>query len=91
MGGALRPWHLIVLLIVLILVFGASKLPEIAKNIGQSAKVMKKEMRELTEDDQPKNPQIDQAGTDQVSQPQNAPQPDAGQSQNGTQPPEGRS
>ncbi|MDO5034073.1 MAG: twin-arginine translocase TatA/TatE family subunit [Actinomycetaceae bacterium] len=45
-----KPSHIIVLLIILILVFGASKLPEIAKNIGKSAKVLKKEMKELTED-----------------------------------------
>lgn len=32
--GAMRPWHIIVLVIVLIIVFGASKLPDIAQNIG---------------------------------------------------------
>ena len=51
--GAFKPSHIIVLLIILIIVFGASKLPEIAKNIGKSAKVLKKEMKELTEEDQP--------------------------------------
>jgi sec-independent protein translocase protein TatA len=54
--GAMRPWHIIVLVIVLILVFGASKLPDIAQNIGKSAKVLKKEMKELQEDDQPAAP-----------------------------------
>lgn len=43
--------HIIVLVIVILIVFGASKLPDIAKSIGQSAKVLKKEMRELQEDD----------------------------------------
>ena len=43
-------WHFIVLLVVLIVIFGAAKLPDIAKSIGQSAKVFKKEMKELTED-----------------------------------------
>lgn len=50
----LKPWHIIVLIIVLLIVFGASKLPDIAKNLGKSAKIMKKEMRELTEDEEPK-------------------------------------
>ena len=52
--------HIIVVLIILILVFGASKLPEIAKNLGLSAKVLKKEMKELQADDA--NPE--QPGTD---------------------------
>ena len=43
-------WHFVVLLVVLIVIFGAAKLPDIAKSIGQSAKVFKKEMKELTED-----------------------------------------
>lgn len=46
----IRPSHIIVLIVVLIIVFGASKLPEIAKSIGQSAKVFKKEMKELADD-----------------------------------------
>lgn len=46
----IKPSHIIVLVIVLIIIFGAAKLPDIAKSIGQSAKVFKKEMKELTED-----------------------------------------
>ncbi|MDO5060293.1 MAG: Sec-independent protein translocase subunit TatA [Actinomycetaceae bacterium] len=49
--GAFKPWHIIVLVVVFVLLFGASKLPEIAKNVGKSAKVLKKEMKELTEED----------------------------------------
>lgn len=51
--GAFKPSHIIMLLIILIIVFGASKLPEIAKNLGKSAKVLKKEMKELTDEEQP--------------------------------------
>lgn len=47
----LKPWHIIVVLVVLVVLFGANRLPNIAKNVGQSAKVLKKEMRELTEDE----------------------------------------
>ncbi|NLI03696.1 MAG: twin-arginine translocase TatA/TatE family subunit [Actinomycetaceae bacterium] len=42
--------HWIVVIVVLIIIFGASKLPTIAKSIGQSAKVLKKEMKELQDD-----------------------------------------
>lgn len=61
----MRPTHILILILVLILVFGASKLPDIARNIGKSAKVLKSELSDLSEDDNPKqvaagtqNPQI---------------------------------
>ncbi|MDD9207361.1 Sec-independent protein translocase subunit TatA [Georgenia sp. 10Sc9-8] len=49
----MRPsaWAIVVLVIVVILLFGASKLPEVAGSIGKSLKVFKKEVRELREDD----------------------------------------
>ncbi|ADH92948.1 twin-arginine translocase TatA/TatE family subunit [Arcanobacterium haemolyticum] len=49
----MKPSHLVVVIFVLIIIFGASKLPSIAKSIGQSAKVLKKEMKELQDDVQP--------------------------------------
>lgn len=49
----MKPIHIIVLLLVIIIVFGAAKLPDIARSIGQSAKILKKEMKELTEDEKP--------------------------------------
>ena len=47
----MRPSHIVIIIVVLIILFGASKLPDIARSIGQSAKVLKKEMRELSDDD----------------------------------------
>ncbi|MCS4484353.1 twin-arginine translocase TatA/TatE family subunit [Gleimia sp. 6138-11-ORH1] len=49
--NALKPGHIFVLVVVFVLIFGASKLPEIAKNIGKSAKVLKKEIKDLTEEE----------------------------------------
>ena len=43
-------WHFIVLLVVIVLIFGVNKLPQLAKSLGQSAKVLKKEMKELQDD-----------------------------------------
>lgn len=43
-------WELIVLLGVLLLVFGAKKLPDMARSVGQSARVFKGEMKGLKED-----------------------------------------
>lgn len=61
----MRPVHILILLLVLIIIFGASKLPDIARNIGKSAKVLKSELSDLSEDSnnkqvaaEPQNPQI---------------------------------
>ena len=43
-------WELVILLGVLMLVFGAKKLPDMARSIGQSARVFKGEMKGLRED-----------------------------------------
>lgn len=47
----MRPIHWLIVILVLIILFGASKLPDIAKNIGKSAKVLKKELNDLQDDD----------------------------------------
>jgi sec-independent protein translocase protein TatA len=39
--GALSPWHLIILVVILLLVFGAGRLPEIGRSIGRSAREFK--------------------------------------------------
>ena len=46
-----KPSHIIFLLIVVILLFGYKKLPDIARSVGQSMKVFKKEVKELRDDD----------------------------------------
>lgn len=51
MGNALQPAHLLILLLIIVVLFGASKLPALAKSMGQSARVFKKEMKAMKEDD----------------------------------------
>lgn len=46
----MSPTHIVILVIVLIALFGSAKLPEIARNIGKSAKTLKAELSDLTED-----------------------------------------
>lgn len=41
----LTGWHLIVILFIILLLFGAPKLPGLAKSLGQSMKILKKEVR----------------------------------------------
>ncbi|WOF22922.1 twin-arginine translocase TatA/TatE family subunit [Microbacterium betulae] len=42
----LTGWHAIVILAVVVLVFGAAKLPALAKSVGQSVRILKKEVAE---------------------------------------------
>jgi sec-independent protein translocase protein TatA len=49
--GALKPWHIIVLVAVLILLFGAKKLPDAARSLGRSMRIFKAETKGLMEDD----------------------------------------
>lgn len=49
----MRPTHILILLLVLIILFGAKRLPDVARSIGQSMKVFKKEVSELQEEESP--------------------------------------
>jgi sec-independent protein translocase protein TatA len=49
--GALKPWHIAVLVVVLILLFGAKRLPDAARSLGRSMRILKAETRGLAEDD----------------------------------------
>lgn len=51
MPANLTGWHLIIILVVILLLFGAAKLPALAKSMGQSARVFKGEMKAMKEDD----------------------------------------
>jgi sec-independent protein translocase protein TatA len=49
--GALRPWHIAVLVVVLVLLFGAKRLPDAARSLGRSLRIIKAETRGLADDD----------------------------------------
>ncbi|MGU3587235.1 twin-arginine translocase TatA/TatE family subunit [Rhodococcus sp. C26F] len=42
----LTGWHALIVLAILLLVFGAAKLPALAKGVGQSLRILKDEVRE---------------------------------------------
>ncbi len=49
MGDLLQPWHLIVLAVVAFLLFGAKRLPELGKGLGEGLKGFKEGIRGVTE------------------------------------------
>jgi len=57
MLGNLNGWHFLILLVVILLVFGAPKLPGLAKSLGQSLKIFRSEMKsDHTDDDSTDKP-----------------------------------
>ncbi len=49
----LGPWEIIAILVVIVLLFGAKKLPDLARSVGRSARIFKSEVKEMKNDDQP--------------------------------------
>ena len=49
--GALKPWHIFVLVAVLVLLFGAKRLPDAARSLGRSLRIIKAETKGLVDDD----------------------------------------
>ena len=49
----LSAWHVIIVLLVVVLLFGAKRLPDLAKSVGQSMKIFKSEVQDLRDDDAP--------------------------------------
>ncbi len=56
MGDLLQPWHLIVLAVVAFLLFGAKRLPELGKGLGEGLKGFKEGIRGVTEASNPAPP-----------------------------------
>jgi sec-independent protein translocase protein TatA len=42
----LSGWHALVILAIVLLVFGSAKLPELARGLGQSVRILKDEVRD---------------------------------------------
>ncbi len=59
MFGTLGPPEILIILAVLVLLFGAKKLPELAKGMGQAIKEFKHGLSELNEDDSADKPAAD--------------------------------
>jgi sec-independent protein translocase protein TatA len=48
--GALKPWHIIIFVIVLVLLFGAKRLPDAARSLGRSLRIIKAETKGLIDE-----------------------------------------
>jgi sec-independent protein translocase protein TatA len=55
MLNGLQPWHVIILVVVIVLVFGSKKLPDAARSLGKSMRIFKSEIRELQHEGKPED------------------------------------
>lgn len=53
MTGAFGPWHWAILIVVVIVLFGAKRLPDAARSLGKSLRIFKSEVREMQTEGKP--------------------------------------
>lgn len=49
--AGLSGWHLLILLVVVVVLFGAKRLPGMARAVGQSVRIFKGEMKDTAADE----------------------------------------
>jgi sec-independent protein translocase protein TatA len=52
----LEGWHIVLIVIVAVLLFGTRKLPDAARSVGQSLRIFKSEMKAAAQDGQEGSP-----------------------------------
>jgi sec-independent protein translocase protein TatA len=67
LGFTLGPAEIAVIVLIVLLVFGPSKLPQLGKSVGQMLRGFKKEMKSMNEDEE------GEAGTDAAALPRPKP------------------
>jgi sec-independent protein translocase protein TatA len=48
--GLIEPWHIVILILVLVVLFGGKKLPDAARSLGRSMRIFKSEVEEMKKD-----------------------------------------
>ncbi|MER5774970.1 Sec-independent protein translocase subunit TatA [Streptomyces sp. NPDC002039] len=72
MIGNLKPLEILLIIAVIVLLFGAKKLPEMARSLGKSARILKSEAKAMKKDGEPEDAGTaatvaDQAGAQPVA------------------------
>ncbi|MFE7540316.1 Sec-independent protein translocase subunit TatA [Streptomyces platensis] len=67
--NAFEPWHLILILAVLVLLFGSKKLPDMARGLGRSMRILKSEARAIKDDERPETPRTAEAPRQEAGTP----------------------
>ncbi|MGO4453794.1 Sec-independent protein translocase subunit TatA [Arthrobacter sp. RAF14] len=75
------PWPIVIIIIVALLLFAAPKLPQMARSLGQSMRIMKSEVKQM-KDDSPSKAKSEEPVEGKVVQ-----HPDSATKDNGEQTP----
>ncbi|WP_322410837.1 twin-arginine translocase TatA/TatE family subunit [Microbacterium invictum] len=59
----LTGWHMLIILAVLLLLFGAARLPALARGVGQSLRIFKSEVRMKDADPKRAGEPVDERGS----------------------------
>ena len=57
--NSLKPWHLLVLAIVFLILFGSKRLPDSARSLGRSLRIFNSEVQEMNKDDSKEDKKTD--------------------------------
>lgn len=57
--NSLKPWHLLVLAILFLILFGSKRLPDSARSLGRSLRIFKSEVQEMNKDDSKEDKKTD--------------------------------
>lgn len=63
------PWKILIIAVVILVLFGSRKLPDAARSLGRSMRILKSEIRDLHDDDAPGGAPAQQAQPQQLSAP----------------------
>ncbi|WP_407550864.1 Sec-independent protein translocase subunit TatA [Streptomyces sp. Pv4-95] len=69
--NAFEPWHLVLIILAFVLLFGSKKLPDMARGLGRSMRILKSEAKAL-QDDGP----ADAPGQETAAKPATEPHPE---------------
>ncbi|UNS95535.1 Sec-independent protein translocase subunit TatA [Streptomyces tubbatahanensis] len=92
--NGLEPWHLLVVALVALLVFGSKRLPDTARSLGKSLRILKSETRAMKQEDAGRPGPV-RSSADEFSSPEEKPPsagtpPDAGRAADAGAPPAAR-
>ncbi len=63
MPGWIGPWEILLLLLIVLLVFGPKRLPELGRSLGRGMREFKSSIREIGEDAAPELPSAERETT----------------------------
>jgi sec-independent protein translocase protein TatA len=55
MRGLFEGWHIVVLLLLVVVLFGYKRLPDVTRSLGRSMRIFKSEVESLRDDDDKKD------------------------------------